>query len=205
MLCHGTGCQPVCPGLAHAACLHKYQFHLRCAITLCAVSMIGMSDMQHLQCPYALSVAESYHSLKCCSVLLSATCCSLLQLTAANHELFADAAAEAQGYLKIRLVCTDDVWQVVQSLYDFTQAAMVRPATGRVVVLVSWTNADSSVRYRKLVQTTRPMVHRSMGTADWSRARFNGQPLHATAPRPAVRRSEGKALSSTVCSFVLSC
>ncbi len=85
MLCHSAGCQPVCPELAHAACLHKYQFHLHCAITLGAVSLIGVSDMQHLQCPLLTEFAESSHSLKCCSVLLSlsfAVCFDLLYIAA---------------------------------------------------------------------------------------------------------------------------
>lgn len=144
--------------------------------------MIGMSNMQHLQCPLLTEccrILSFTEVLQCafvtefCSVLLSTKCCSLLQLTAANHELTADAAAQvrqAQGYLNIRVVCTGDDAEVVQNLYDFTQAAMVHAATGTVVDMASWTTADYSVRYRKLVQTTRPMVLRTMGTVGLSRA-----------------------------------
>lgn len=101
---------------------------------------------------------------------------------------------QAQGYQHIRTVCTDEDWEVVQNLYDFTQDAMKLAATGRVEDLAAWTSADYNIKYLKLVQTTRPMVRRTMGMVDLSKVQLGGQPLPAVASTPArKRRSGGKS------------
>lgn len=99
---------------------------------------------------------------------------------------------QAQGYQHIRTVCTDDDWEVVKTLYDFTQDAMRLAATGRVEDLAAWTSADYNIKYLQLVQTSRPMVRKTMGVVDLSKVQLGGQPLPAAAPALArKRRSAG--------------
>lgn len=82
----------------------------------------------------------------------------------------------------------------MQNLYDFTQDAMKKAATGRVEDLAAWTSADYNIRYLNLVQTRRPMVRRTMGNVDLTKVHMGGQPL-PPAPAPArKRRSEGMLL-----------
>ena len=84
---------------------------------------------------------------------------------------------------------------MVQNLYDFTQDAMKLAATGRVEDLAAWTSADYNIKYLKLVQTSRPLVRRTMGMVDLSKVQLGGQPLPAVAPTPArKRRSGGESL-----------
>lgn len=86
----------------------------------------------------------------------------------------------------------------MQNLYDFTQDAMKLAATGRVEDLAAWTSADYNIRYLNLVQTRRPMVHRTMGNVDLTKVHMGGQPL-PLAPAPArKRRSEGMLLFFTI-------